>query len=404
MSLIAWATLVIVGCSIVGIAVGRWPVLRTNRTTVALLGVALLFGVGAISLDEAYGALDLDTLLLIFSLMVLNGHLFLAGFFGAVAQRVVLVARDPRTLLAVIVVASGVLSALFLNDTVVLMLTPLVLDTTLALRRNPVPYLLGLATAANVGSVATITGNPQNIVIGSASKIPYATFTAALAPTALIGLLICWVVIVLVYRDEFRGGHFDVPKVVRVPIYRPLLRKSAVVLPAMVVLFFVGVPVPLAAFLAAAVMLATRRLKPERVMKTVDWDLLVFFAGLFVLTGSLEAQGWSDLLFDWLAPMAQAGLPTFALATVGLSNLISNVPAVLLLQHVVGAFPDTQRAWLMLAAASTLAGNLTLLGSVANLIMAELAARWNVRVTFGAYLRVGLPITVLTLLVAIVLV
>src|SRR5262245_43347857 len=128
MPAIAWITLLIVGCTIAGIAAGRWPLLRTNRTTIALLGAALLLACGAMSLEQAYHALDLNTLLLIFSLMLLNGHLYLAGFFGAVAQRVVLVARDPRALLAVVVVASGVLSALFLNDTVVLMLTPLVLD------------------------------------------------------------------------------------------------------------------------------------------------------------------------------------------------------------------------------------------------------------------------------------
>jgi Na+/H+ antiporter NhaD/arsenite permease-like protein len=401
---LAWLTLLIVGCTIAGIAVGRWPLLRTNRTTVTLLGTALLLGSGALSLPQAYAALDLDTLLLIFSLMLLNNYLYLAGFFGVVAQRVVLIAHSPRALLALVVLASGVLSALFLNDTVVLMLTPLVLDTTRALKRDPIPYLLGLATAANIGSVATITGNPQNIVIGSASGIPYAMFTAALAPTALVGLAICWMVIVLTYRVEFRPVRFAVPPVGRVRVLRPLLRKSAVVVAVMLALFFAGVPVPLAAFLAASVMLATRRLRPERAFQLVDWGLLVFFAGLFVVAGSLEAQGWTKLLFDWLAPLAQAGLPLFALITAGLSNLISNVPAVLLLQHLVNAFPDPQRGWLMLAAASTLAGNLTLLGSVANLIMAELAERWNVRVTFTAYLRVGLPITLLTLLVAILLV
>jgi Na+/H+ antiporter NhaD/arsenite permease-like protein len=404
MPLRAWLTLLIVGCTIAGIAVGRWPLLRANRTTVTLLGAALLLASGAVALPQAYAALDLNTLLLIFSLMLLNGHLYMAGFFGVVAQRLVLVAHSPRALLALVVVVSGVLSALFLNDTVVLMLTPLVLDTTSALKRNPIPYLLGLATAASIGSVATITGNPQNIVIGSASGISYAAFSAALAPIALIGLVICWVMIVLTYRTEFQPVRFVVPPVGRVRIFRPLLRKTVIVIPAMLVLFFVGVPVPLASFLAAATLFATRRLRPERAFQTIDWGLLVFFAGLFVVTGSLEVQGWTKLLFGLLAPLARAGLPLFALITAGLSNLISNVPAVLLLQHLISAFPDPQRGWLMLAAASTLAGNLTLLGSVANLIMAELAARWNVHVTFGAYLRVGVPITVLILLVAILLV
>jgi len=173
-------------------------------------------------------------------MMTLNGQLYTAGFFGIVAQRVVRVAHTPRGLLALIIVASGTLSALFLNDTIVLMLTPLVLDTTRALRRNPIPYLIGLATGANVGSTATITGNPQNMIIGSASGLSYTTFVAALAPTALIGLAICWLVIVLVYPQEFRRGRFETPEVGRMRVYRPLLRKVAVVVPIMLALMILG--------------------------------------------------------------------------------------------------------------------------------------------------------------------
>ncbi len=399
-----WITALIVAATIGGIAVGRWPVLRADRTTITLLGSALLLAIGALSLEEAFAGLDLETILLLFSMMVLNACLFLAGFFRLIGTRIVQLARSPRTLLAVVVLAGGVLSALFLNDTVVLMFTPVVLETTLALRRNPVPYLLALALSANVGSTATITGNPQNMIIGSLSQIPYGQFALALAPTALIGLGICWLVIVLVYRDEFGRARLELPPGERVRVFRPLLLKTALVVGLMLAAFLVGVPVPLAAFLAAAAMLATRRLRPERIYKLIDWSLLVFFAGLFVVTHSLETQGLADQLFALLAPLANSGLVPFGLIAVVLSNLISNVPAVLLLQGLVPAFADQERAWLMLAAASTLAGNLTLVGSVANLIVAELALRWGVRITFRAYLRVGVPVTVLTLLVAFLLV
>jgi Na+/H+ antiporter NhaD/arsenite permease-like protein len=397
-------TLLIVAATIIGIAVGRWPLIRADRTTIALIGSALLLGIGAVSLEEAYAALDLDTILLLFSMMVINGSLILSGFFGFITQRVVQFARGPRSLLALVIGASGVLSALFLNDTIVIMMTPIVLEVTRSSRRNPLPYLIGLAVAANIGSTATITGNPQNIIIGNASKIPYLDFAIALTPTALIGLVICWVIVMLVYRDEFQGGTLTAPDVLRTRIYRPLLRKAALVISFMLIAFLIGVPVPLAAFLAAAILLTTRRLRPERVFKIIDWNLLTFFAGLFVVTHALDVQGWTERLFITLRPLAQAGMVPFGIVSVILSNLISNVPAVLLLQGLVPAFADQQRAWLTLAATATLAGNLTLLGSVANLIMAELAARWGVRVTFSAYLKVGLPVTILTVIVSLVLV
>ncbi|MBO9338313.1 MAG: anion transporter [Chloroflexus sp.] len=397
-------TLLIVAATIIGIAAGRWPFIRADRTTIALIGSALLLGIGAVSLEEAYAALDLDTILLLFGMMVINGSLFLSGFFGFITQRVVQFARGPRSLLALVIGASGVLSALFLNDTIVLMMTPIVLDVTRTLRRNPLPYLIGLAVAANIGSTATITGNPQNMIIGNSSNIPYLDFAIALTPTALIGLVICWFIVVLVYRDEFRSGTLTAPDVLRIRIYRPLLRKAALVISFMLIAFLIGVPVPLAAFLAAAILLTTRRLRPERVFKIIDWNLLTFFAGLFVVTHALDVQGWMERLFITLRPLAQAGMVPFGIVSVILSNLISNVPAVLLLQGLVPAFADQQRAWLTLAATATLAGNLTLLGSVANLIMAELAARWGVRVSFSAYLKVGLPVTILTVIVSLVLV
>jgi Na+/H+ antiporter NhaD/arsenite permease-like protein len=400
MGALPWVTAAIVAATIVGVAAGRWPILRANRATIAVIGAALLVAVRALTLEQALAAIDSRTLLLLFSMMIVNANLFFAGFFGVVVQRVVRVARGPRTLLALIIVTAGVLSALFLNDTVVLMLTPLVIDTVRTLKRNPLPYLLGLATAANVGSTAAITGNPQNIVIGSTSGISFVAFSAALAPIALVGMLLCWGVIVVLYRQEFQPARFEVPQVSRVRVVPALLRKSMIVIVAMLALLVAGMPVAQAAFLAAAALLATRRVKPERVFKAIDWGLLMFFAGLFVVTYALEAQGLTALLFQYGSPLARAGLVQFGLLTALLSNVISNVPAVLVLQTLVPGLGDQRRAWLMLAAASTLAGNLTLVGSVANLIVAELAARWGVRITFGQYLRVGAPVTLLTLLVA----
>jgi Na+/H+ antiporter NhaD/arsenite permease-like protein len=397
-----WLALAIIVITLFGVAVGRYPWLRMNRATIALVGATALAAIGAISLEQAYAAIDLNTLLLLFAMMIINVNLRLAGFFRLVSGWVARWARSPRKLLALIIVASGVLSALFLNDTIVLVFTPLVLELTTALRRNPLPYLVGLVTAANIGSTATITGNPQNMLIGLSSGIPYAEFTAYLAPVAVAGLAVAWLVIVLVYRGEFGGAPFAQATPLTARRYRPLLRKSLLATALMLAAFVLGAPIPLAALAAAALLLTTRRLKPQRVFQEIDWSLLVFFAGLFVVTGAIESTGLTERLFAVAEPIAQRGVAALTAVSVVLSNLVSNVPAVLLFRPLIPHFPDPPRAWLTLAAATTLAGNLTLLGSVANLIVAETARQRGVALGFVEYLKAGVPITLLTLVLAVV--
>ncbi|HXF60625.1 MAG TPA: SLC13 family permease, partial [Caldilineaceae bacterium] len=324
-----------------------------------------------------------------------------AGFFGLVGNWVIHWAHTPRQLLALIIVASGLLSAVFLNDTIVLVFTPLVLDICAMVGRRPIPYLVALVTAANIGSAGTITGNPQNMIIGVASGIPFAQFTLLLGPAALAGLGIIWLVIVLVYRKEFGPLRLDKTPAVQPKTERRLLRKSLAASGLMVVGLVMGMPIPLAALAAAAVLLISRRIEPEMVFREVDLSLLVFFSGLFIVTGALESLGVSERLFGLLRPIAEQGTPALAAAGVVLSNLISNVPAVLLFRPFVPNFPNPPQAWLTLAMATTFAGNLTLLGSVANLIVAEIAGRRHVYLNFGEYLRAGVPITLLSLAVGV---
>ncbi len=396
--LLQWLALTIVVVTIVGVAIGSYPGLRMNRATIALTGATLLMVIQAIPLERAYAALDLNTLTLLFAMMLVNTNLRRAGFFQIVVNRVVYWAHSPRQLLALLIITTGIFSAIFLNDTIVLIFTPLVLEVCQALDQKPVPYLMALATAANIGSVATITGNPQNMLIGIASGLSFARFTAALAPIALGSMVILWVVIVLVYRQEFASSAFRKPPPLPVHAYQPLLRKAVVATVLMVVAFVLGMPVPLAALAAAAFLLITRRIKPEKAFIEVDWSLLVFFSGLFVVTGALESMGVSAQLFALAQPLAQQGVAALTGVAVILSNLISNVPAVLLFRPFVPHFPQPTQAWLTLAMATTLAGNLTLLGSVANLIVAESAKRRGVQLTFLEYLKVGVPITLLSLL------
>ena len=400
-----WLSLAIIIATIIGVAVGRYPFLRMNRATIALTGATALIVLGALTLDEAYAALDLDTLTLLFAMMILNVNLRRAGFFGVVGKWVMRYARSTRQLLALVILASGVLSAVFLNDTIVLTFTPLVLDICGALKRRPIPYLVALVTAANIGSTATITGNPQNMIIGVASGIPFAQFTAYLGPVALVGLALVWVVIIVVYRQEFAMGQVTAVGVTETALVvttePPLLRKSLVATGLMVVALFMGMAIPLAALGAAALLLISRRIEPERTFCEVDWSLLVFFAGLFIVTGALESMGVSAQLFELMQPIAAQGIVALTATGVVLSNLISNVPAVLLFRPFVPSFTAPLQTWLTLAMATTLAGNLTLLGSVANLIVAESARRRGVHLSFGEYLWAGVPITLMSLIVGV---
>src|SRR5512140_276287 len=248
-----------------GIALGTWPVLRVNRTTLTLLGVGLLLVTQQVNFEKMKGYIDFDTLVLLFSMMIIIAGLELSGFFSLAAGTLIKITHSPRGLLAAEILIVGVLAALFLNDTICLMFTPIVLDITLALDRNPIPYLIAIATAANVGSAATLTGNPQNIIIGIASRISYVDFLASLIVPTLLGLGLIWIVLVLLYPKEFEKGHFEKPDIREPRPFRPLLIKSLIVTGALLVAFLAGVPIALAAFLAACALLLTRRVKPEKI-------------------------------------------------------------------------------------------------------------------------------------------
>lgn len=392
-----WITLVIVALTYIGIALGTWPKLRVNRTTLTLIGGGLLIALGQVDFRHIDQFVDLNTIILLFSMMVINACLKLSGFFRLTGSFLLRTAHSPRTFLAIEILVSGLLSAIFLNDTICIMFTPLILGVTLAAKRNPIPYLIALATSANIGSTATLTGNPQNMIIGVASGITYTHFLFALLPVALLGLGSVWGVLVLLYPREFCAGPFANLEETNPKVYRPLLIKSLLVLLGLLVAFFIDVPIAEAAFLAACALLLTRRVRPEKVFAEFDWGLLVFFSGLFVVTGSLEVNGVSQRLFSLAHLDKNTGVLAFSALTVVLSNLISNVPAVMLLRPVVAALSNPTAGWLTLATASTLAGNLTLLGSVANLIVAESAHRQNVDLSFWEYTRAGIIITLISL-------
>ena len=390
----------IFGITYLGLAIGKVPGLRIDRAGIALVGAAAMLAAGVLSMREAARAVDYETIVLLFGMMVVVSHLRMAGFFALVTERIAGRFSGPFSLLGVTIALSGVLSAFLVNDVVCVALTPLVLHLCQRLNRPPIPYLVGLATASNVGSVATITGNPQNMIIGSLSQISYLRFAGRLAPVALLGLVLNFAVVALVYRralTESRREAIAEREMTKPRVNGVLMAKSLGVTLVTVVSFFSGQPIALVALVAAGVLLLSR-VRPEKVYRSIDWPLLVMFAGLFVVVNAFETnvvRMWG--IERWHAVL-QSPVVLVSGLSVLLSNLVSNVPAVLLLKPLMEVMPHAEQAWLALSMSSTLAGNLTVLGSVANLIVVESARRSGTHLGFVEYLKVGVPLTILTTL------
>jgi Na+/H+ antiporter NhaD/arsenite permease-like protein len=303
-------------------------------------------------------------------------------------------------LLAAIIAIAGFLSALLVNDTICVVITPLVLDIVPALKRNPLPYLMALSASANIGSVATITGNPQDMIIGSISGISYSRFALSLAPVALIGLFITFALLTLLFRADLRAPLPSQPVAARPSaLHRGLLLKSLLLLGLFVIASLAGMPPSEAALIAAALLLLTPGLRSEILLAGVDWSLLVMFIGLFIVIAGLQAAVITPAIIKTIAAL-QPGRPAILVPlTAILSNLVNNVPTVLVLKPFVAALANPKQAWLLVAMAATFAGNLTLLGSVANLIVAEAARARGITLRFTDYLRLGIPLTLSTLLI-----
>jgi Na+/H+ antiporter NhaD/arsenite permease-like protein len=391
------AAIAIFATSYLALAIGKVPGLSIDRAGVALVGACLMVASGVVSLEEAYQAVDLNTITLLLGMMIVVANLRISGFFALVNAWVARRAHHPILLLTAIVVTSGVFSAFLVNDAICLVMAPLVLELTLGRGRKPVLYLLAVAMASNVGSTATITGNPQNMLIGSFSQIPYLEFAKALAPVALFGLLMTIALLALLHRNDL-GGPMAPVRAPRLRINGVLVARSLLATGVVVALFFAGQPPAKAAIIVGALLLLTRRVKSARVYAEIDWSLLLMFTGLFIIVAGAERELLTLQTTAAVGRLHLSSVPVISVVTAVLSNLVSNVPAVLLLKPFVAALPDPDRTWLVMAMASTLAGNFTVLGSIANLIVVEKAARRGVVIGFWDYFRIGAPLTVLTLL------
>ena len=380
-------------------ALGKFPGMKIDRPGAAIIGAVLMVAFRIMSAQEALRAIDFATIVLLFSMMLIVANLHLGGFFEWVTESI-FVRLNAHQSLAAVIFTSGILSAFLVNDVVCLVMTPFVVKLTRRLGLKPTPYLLAVATASNIGSVATITGNPQNMLIGSVSRISYLNFLAHLGPIAIVGLLMDWALVHWVYlRRATNDTEPQATPLGDIQRHSPSA-KPVIVLTIVLIGFVAGVPAAIMAALGAAALLITRTMEPRLVYDEVEWGLLVLFTGLFIIVGGAERSGLTETLLRPFNNWNLHRIWIYASVTAVLSNIVSNVPAVVLLKSLVPGFPDTHIGWLTLAMASTLAGNLTITGSVANIIVVERASP-EVHIGFRDYFRLGLPPTLLTMLFGI---
>jgi Na+/H+ antiporter NhaD/arsenite permease-like protein len=383
------------------IAVQRLPFVHLNRPAASLLGAVGMVVFGVITLQQAYAAIDLDVIVFLLGLMLIVGYLEVGKFFEWAADWVLRRARTPKRLLCGVVFGGGLLSALFVNDTVCLVVTPVLVGALASIRVRPTPYLLGLAMGANVGSVLSVTGNPQNMLVGIWSGATFGSFFVHMLPVGAGGLAITFGVLRWAFRKDLVAPFQQRPEAGPTAVDRVLVLKGLLMFGVAVAGWLAGGSLPGVAIAAGALMVLVAGRDPAYAIERVDWDLLLFFGSLFVVMRGFEATGAVDWIDGRALAVAHDGSrPAAAAAASGvmvvLSNLISNVPAVLLWRNVVPHLPHADLLWRVVAMSATFAGNLLLIGSVANLIVVEKAEALGIRIGFWEYARVGIPVTLLT--------
>ena len=397
---------VIFGITYILISGRQLKILPLNRPAAALLGAVLMVSTGIMTPERAYRAVNYDTIVLLLAMMLIAAYLYLAHFFEWAAEVVLEFAGSPGRLLLYVTLTSGILSALLVNDTICLMLTPLVIAVIRRGKLPMLPYLIALATSANIGSVATLVGNPQNMIIGHFSHIGFARFSATLAPVAVIGLAINYLILRIGFRNVLRHAVIEEKLRVAPKLDRSLFALVCIVFVLIFAGFIAGLHLAWTALAGAALVMVLARRDTHDVLKLVDWHLLVFFAALFIVVEGLSDTGLPDSIYWRLQPLFGSSVPaqTWNLAwfsTLG-SNVFSNVPFVLVAGKWIPRFADPELMWKVLALATTFAGNLTIIGSVANMIVVE-SAREHLEVGFWDYARFGIPITILTTVAGVAL-
>ena len=397
-------TLIIFAITYCGIALGGIPGLAMDRTGIALLGAIAMVATGILPMTEALHAVDMPTILLLYGLMIVSAQLRLGGFYTWSAMRIGTVVNRPRLFLVLMMLVSAVLSAVLVNDIVCLAFTPVIAVAVRAAGMNPIPFLLGLAVSSNIGSAATIIGNPQNMLIGQVGNLDFGRFLLWCAPPSILSLAAAYGVIAWLYRDSFLSVRAPV-RFERLAEWPELNRhqsaKGVIAVVVLMALFFTHIPRELTVITIAGILMCSRRMHTRSILGLVDWHLITLFCGLFIVIRGIETTNLPQATLDWLAGAGVNVRNLYALTGISavLSNLVSNVPAVMVLVKFLNVHEPTQ--WYTLALASTFAGNLITIGSIANLIVLEQARGQGIEITFREHARTGIPVTLLSLLITL---
>lgn len=393
-------TLIIFILTYLGIIFTRLPGVNVDRPSAAFSGAVAMVVFGILTPAEAIAFVDMNTIFLLLGMMIIIATLQLDGFFTLIARQTINWSKTRSRLLLIITLVTGISSAFLVNDAVVLMFTPVIIQICRSLKLNPIPYLVAEILASNIGSTMTITGNPQNMLIGLSSGISYGAFLLHLLPISAIGLALVVVIIKVIYKKEFSNKD-----TLLIPLHEPFkpgkIIRSGLIFLLVIVGFFVGkqiqFSIPLIAITGAALILLFGEVKPSEVIRKVDWVLLLFFGALFIVIGAVEKTGLlKPLLEDNILQANAGGVGFIHGLSLLLSQIVSNVPFVVLMLPML-KIAASQLLWLSLASASTLAGNATIIGAMANLIVIESASKEGVKIGFLEFLKAGLVVTLLTL-------
>jgi Na+/H+ antiporter NhaD/arsenite permease-like protein len=388
-----------------GMILGGLPFLQLDRTGIALLGAIALVSVGALSLEEAWSAIHAPTLILLFAFMVISAQLRLGGFYNWITYRLGALSVTPAGLLAAFVLVIAALSAVFSNDIVCLAVAPVLIDVCRARRLNPVPFLLALACAANIGSAATLIGNPQNMLIGAALGLSFSGYMREAGVVVVPGLIVTWGLIAWPMRGKWESAQNGENEGIEHPgadsfAFDRWQSAKGLAVAGTVFVLFLATPLPreVVALIAAGLLMTSRKLHSRKMLGLVDWQLLVLFIGLFIVNHGLAKIGFPrQVIHDLAAAGVDLYHPASLFATAFvLSNIVSNVPAVMLLLPAA----THEIAGPVLALSSTLAGNLLVVGSIANIIVIDAAQRRNIAIGWRAHARVGVPVTLATTAIA----